>query len=115
MFVGPNSILQGSKLEDNSYVAMGATIRHATVHSGGFVAAGAVVFDGVEVKEGEIWAILDIGSMRGSKGFSCICVLMDQQFYTFSVIAFYLAMKISQVISLKNIFIWLLTFLLHIR
>ena len=42
--------------------------------------------------------------MRGSKGFSCICVLMDQQFYTFSVIAFYLAMKISQVISLKNIY-----------
>lgn len=35
---------------------MGATVRHATVHPGGFVAAGAVVADGAEVKEGEIWA-----------------------------------------------------------
>jgi len=35
---------------------MGATVRHATVHQGGFVAAGAVLFDNVEVKEGEIWA-----------------------------------------------------------
>ena len=47
VFVGPNSILQGSTLNDNSYVSMGATVRHATVHSGGFVAAGAVVPDGV--------------------------------------------------------------------
>lgn len=35
---------------------MGATIRHATVHSGGFVAAGAVIHDNIEIKEGEIWA-----------------------------------------------------------
>lgn len=65
VFVGPNSILQGSKLEDNSYVAMGATVRHATVHSGGFVAAGAVVLDGVEVKEGEIWAGNPARFLRG--------------------------------------------------
>ena len=51
--------------------------------------------------------------MRGSKGFSCICVLMDQQFYTFSVIAFYLAMKISQVISLKNIYMALNIFVAY--
>jgi carbonic anhydrase/acetyltransferase-like protein (isoleucine patch superfamily) len=35
---------------------MGATVRHATVQSGGFVAAGAVIPDNIEVKEGEIWA-----------------------------------------------------------
>lgn len=35
---------------------MGATVRHSTVHSGGMVAAGAVVNPGSEVKEGEIWA-----------------------------------------------------------
>jgi hypothetical protein len=35
---------------------MGATVRHATVHPGGFVAAGAVIPDNVEIKEGEIWA-----------------------------------------------------------
>jgi len=56
VFVGPNSILQGSKLHNNSFVSMGATVRHATVHQGGFVAAGAVLFDNIEVKEGEIWA-----------------------------------------------------------
>lgn len=46
VFVGPNVILQGSVLQDHSFVSMGSTVRHATVHSGGFVAAGAVVEDG---------------------------------------------------------------------
>lgn len=56
VFVGPNAILQGSQLHNRSFVSMGATVRHATVQSGGFVAAGAVIADNVEVKEGEIWA-----------------------------------------------------------
>ncbi len=56
VFVGPNVILQGSSLQNRAFVSMGATVRHATIHSGGFVAAGAVIADNVEVKEGEIWA-----------------------------------------------------------
>jgi len=35
---------------------MGATVKHATVEKGGFVAAGAVVEDNSVVKEGEVWA-----------------------------------------------------------
>ena len=35
---------------------MGATIKHATVEKGGFVAAGAVVEDNEVIKEGEVWA-----------------------------------------------------------
>ena len=31
-------------------------MRHSTVHSGGMVAAGAVISPGHEIKEGEIWA-----------------------------------------------------------
>ncbi len=31
VFVGPNSIIQGSELADNSFVSMGATVRHAKV------------------------------------------------------------------------------------
>jgi gamma-carbonic anhydrase len=56
VFVGPNAILQGATLESRSFVSMGATVKHARVHAGGFVAAGAVVGDGAEVREGEIWA-----------------------------------------------------------
>jgi carbonic anhydrase/acetyltransferase-like protein (isoleucine patch superfamily) len=44
---------------------MGATVRHAIVHSGGFVAAGAVVVDGTEVKEGEVWAGNPARFLRG--------------------------------------------------
>lgn len=50
VFIGPNSIIQGSELADKSFVAMGATVRHAKVQSGGFVAAGAVIGDNVIVK-----------------------------------------------------------------
>lgn len=50
VFVGPNVILQGSVLHNRAFVSMGATVRHATVQSGGFVAAGAVINDNVEVK-----------------------------------------------------------------
>lgn len=50
VFVGPNVILQGSNLLNRAFVSMGATVRHATVHSGGFVAAGAVIYDNAEIK-----------------------------------------------------------------
>lgn len=45
VFVGPNTVLQGSSLKDRSFVAQGSSVRHATVEEGGFVAAGAVIFD----------------------------------------------------------------------
>lgn len=48
--MGPNSIIQGSELADNSFVSMGATVRHAKVESGGLVAAGAVIGDSIVVK-----------------------------------------------------------------
>jgi carbonic anhydrase/acetyltransferase-like protein (isoleucine patch superfamily) len=35
---------------------MGATVKHATIEKGGFVAAGAVVEDNEVIKEGEVWA-----------------------------------------------------------
>jgi carbonic anhydrase/acetyltransferase-like protein (isoleucine patch superfamily) len=35
---------------------MGATVKHATVEKGGFVAAGAVIEDNEVIKEGEVWA-----------------------------------------------------------
>ena len=31
VFVGPNSVIQGSELADKSFVSMGATVRHAKV------------------------------------------------------------------------------------
>lgn len=31
VFIGPNSIIRGSELADNSFVSMGATVRHAKV------------------------------------------------------------------------------------
>jgi carbonic anhydrase/acetyltransferase-like protein (isoleucine patch superfamily) len=31
VFVGPNATIQGSELADNSFVAMGATVKHAKV------------------------------------------------------------------------------------
>lgn len=63
VFVGPNSILQGSTLHNRAFVAMGATVRHATVETGGMVAAGAVVGDGVVIKEGEVHmcVMVDLG------------------------------------------------------
>lgn len=54
VFVGPNTTLQGSQLEDGSFVSMGATVRHAKVQTGGLVAAGAVIPDNVVVQEGEV-------------------------------------------------------------
>lgn len=48
--------MQGSNIESRAFVAMGATVKHATVEKGGFVAAGAVVEDNSVVKEGEVWA-----------------------------------------------------------
>ncbi len=56
VFIGPNSILQGSNIHNRAFVAMGSTIKHATIEKGGFVAAGAVVEDNSVVKEGEVWA-----------------------------------------------------------
>jgi len=50
VFIGPNSIIQGSELADNSFVSMGATVRHAKVETGGLVAAGAVINDNVIIK-----------------------------------------------------------------
>lgn len=34
---------------------MGATVRHSTVESGGFVAAGSVIADNMVIKEGEVY------------------------------------------------------------
>lgn len=56
VYVGPNAILQGSKLENKAFVGMGATVRHATVESDGVVAAGAVVLDNTTVPSLQVWA-----------------------------------------------------------
>lgn len=56
VYVGPNSILQGSHLQNRAFVAMGATVRHATVEPEGIVAAGAVVPDNVTIPSMQIWA-----------------------------------------------------------
>jgi carbonic anhydrase/acetyltransferase-like protein (isoleucine patch superfamily) len=37
--------LQGSTIQNRAFVAMGATVKHATIEKGGFVAAGAVLED----------------------------------------------------------------------
>ena len=52
VFVGPNVMLQGSILKNRAFVSMGSTVRHSTVESGGFVAAGAVIPDNAVIKEG---------------------------------------------------------------
>ena len=52
VFVGPNTVLQGSTLGHRAFVSMGSSVRHATVEEGGCVAAGAVIFDNEVVKEG---------------------------------------------------------------
>ncbi len=52
VFIGPNSILQGSIIHNRAFVSMGATIKHATIEKGAFVAAGAVVEDNAVVQEG---------------------------------------------------------------
>ena len=56
VYVGPNAVLQGSKLENRSFVGMGATVRHATVASEAVVAAGAVVPDNTNIPSMQVWA-----------------------------------------------------------
>lgn len=58
VFVGPNVTIQGSQLEDWSFVSMGSTVRHAKVETGGLVAAGAVIGDNIVIKEGEVSGML---------------------------------------------------------
>ncbi len=50
MFIGPNSIIQGSTIHNRAFVSMGSTVRHAIIEKGGFVAAGGVIFDNVIIK-----------------------------------------------------------------
>lgn len=56
VYVGPNTVLQGSKLENRAFVGMGATVRHATVSSEAVVAAGAVVPDNTHIPSMQVWA-----------------------------------------------------------
>ena len=60
MFVGPNATLQGADLHDWAFVSMGSTVRHASVESGGLVAAGAVIGDNITVKEGEVTNLVKV-------------------------------------------------------
>eukprot|EP00898_Chlorokybus_atmophyticus_P003359 jgi/Chlat1/4023/Chrsp26S04082 len=54
--VGHNAILHACKLEDESFVGMGATVCDgAVVEKGAMVAAGALVKPGTRVPTGQIW------------------------------------------------------------
>lgn len=55
--VGHSAILHACKLEDYSFVGMGATVMdEVVVESFGMVAAGALVTPNKRIKSGEIWA-----------------------------------------------------------
>lgn len=55
--IGHKALLHACKLEDSSFVGMGATIMDdVIVESGAMVAAGALVTPGKIVKKGQIWA-----------------------------------------------------------
>lgn len=55
--VGHGCIIHGCTLEDEAFVAMGATVLDgAVVESGAVVAAGALVPPNKRVKKGELWA-----------------------------------------------------------
>ena len=71
VFIGPNSIIQGAELQDWAYVSMGSTVRHATIESGGLVAAGAVIADNIVIKEGEVSVVscrFGLGILASSSG-----------------------------------------------
>lgn len=55
--VGHKALLHACRLEDYSFVGMGAIVMdRVIVESGGWVAAGALVTEGKIIKSGEIWA-----------------------------------------------------------
>jgi len=55
--IGHKAMLHACNLQDASFVGMAATIIDgATVETGGFVAAGAMVTSNKIVKDGELWA-----------------------------------------------------------
>ncbi|CAD8046452.1 unnamed protein product [Paramecium primaurelia] len=54
-FVGPNSNLQGCTIGDDAFIGMGSTIKEGAIVQG-IVAAGSLVPEGTEVKQGEVWA-----------------------------------------------------------
>lgn len=55
--VGHQAMLHACKLEDQSFVGMGATVMDdAIVETGAMVAAGALITPGKIVKAGQIWA-----------------------------------------------------------
>lgn len=55
--VGHKALLHACRLEDGSFVGMGATVMdNAVVESGGMVAAGALITPGKRVKSGQLWA-----------------------------------------------------------
>ncbi|CAK90824.1 unnamed protein product (macronuclear) [Paramecium tetraurelia] len=54
-YVGPNSNLQGCLIGDDAFIGMGSTIKQgASVQ--GIVAAGSLVPEGTQIKQGEVWA-----------------------------------------------------------
>ncbi len=55
--VGHNAIIHGCRLDDASFVGMGAVVMDgAVVESGAMVAAGALVTPGKRVPSGQLWA-----------------------------------------------------------
>lgn len=55
--IGHQALLHACKLEDGSFIGMGATLMDdVLVESGAMVAAGALITPGKTVKKGQIWA-----------------------------------------------------------
>ncbi|CAD8050818.1 unnamed protein product [Paramecium sonneborni] len=55
VLVGPNSNLQGCTIGDDAFIGMGSIVKQGA-NVQGVVAAGSLVQEGTEIKQGEVWA-----------------------------------------------------------